>query len=93
MFFVRYHRSFSLTTRLKTFSIHLQGELSCGECIGLVKTRQIACFSSLIRPVDLVHPGNPEAEVNEGDVEGDGGGDEGAHVGVLHLQKVGEGQN
>ena len=46
-----------------------------------------------IRPVDLVHPGNPEAEVNEGDVEGDGGGDEGAHVGVLHLQKVGGGQN
>ena len=46
-----------------------------------------------IRPVDLVHPGNPEAEVNEGDVEGDCGGDEGAHVGVLHLQKVGGGQS
>ena len=50
------------------------------------------CFSNLLRPVDLVHAGNPEAEVDEGDVEGDGGGDEGAHVGVLHLQKVGAGQ-
>ena len=50
-------------------------------------------FENIIRPVDLVHAGNPEAEVNEGDVEGDGGGDEGAHVGVLHLQKVVEGQN
>ena len=38
-----------------------------------------------ILPVDLVHAWDPEAEVHEGDVEGDGGGDEGAHVGVLNL--------
>ena len=32
-----------------------------------------------------MHAGDPEAEVDEGDVEGDGGRDEGAHVGVLNL--------
>ena len=36
-----------------------------------------------------MHAGDPEAEVDEGDVEGDGGRDEGAHVGVLNLGTVG----